>query len=131
MLTITTIQEGEKEEKGEAREEMPVEFPQQLLFVDGIRTALVRRAIRVGLVDLSLFFLAGHGCGERKMRGGKKCGASQGCYICTVRGREVAIDRHSPRRTSRETACRDKLIRIPFSRPSDLEVRFSPFGEPQ
>jgi len=99
-FTVATIQEGEKEEKGQARDEMPVELPQQFLLINGIRTVLVCRAIRAGLVDLCLFFLIRHGWRERRGRRGETCWVV-GRYMgdrCVVRDRERSLSR-----VSRET----------------------------
>ena len=67
-ITIAPVQEREEEEKGQARNEMPIEFPQQFLLVDGI-PALVYRMIRGGLLDLCRYFLFGHGWREKRGRG--------------------------------------------------------------
>ena len=71
MVTVAPVQEREEEEKSQAREQMEIEFSQELPVVDHI-PALHRRVIGVGLLDFLLFFLFGHGWRERSKQGGDK-----------------------------------------------------------
>ena len=94
---------------------MPVELPQQFLLVNGIRTALVCRAIRAGLVDLCLFFLVRHGWRERGERGGETCRVV-GRYMgdrCVVRDGERSLSR-----VSRETLAGNWGTRLEFDSDS-------------
>ena len=66
-VTVTSIQEGEKEKKSQPRNKMPVEFPQEFLLVDGV-PAPICYLDSVCLVGLNLFFFFGHVWGERRVR---------------------------------------------------------------
>ena len=86
-VTIASVQEREKEKKGDSRKEVQIEFPQQFLLVDCTR-GFFFRLNRVRLVDLQLFFLFGHGGeeGERQERGwGMDVGFDRG-YLSWGRG---------------------------------------------